>query len=327
MKQLLLSVLFVGSLIAANHPCPNHWQESIEFLYLLPTVDDTYYVLQSSESLDYPNGTRENNSFSFEPGYRVGVEYSFCDPQREFRAFYTYLSTTQTNSVAGQHLWTTLGSPAFGDLFEDYVGWASASSNLFYQRLEFSYAQRILDATGLYFYIEPGIELAYVRLTQSYTYRESGIYVGMLEERSKIEGVGPQLGLELGYDFYTIAPPCGTTHTFSTTGLFAGAILSSWSQAGNSSTLTGSGTVLDTEDRAVWRVIPALHAQAGLNYAAHFRTAGVALGLGYEFSTYIRGVSKALFSDKTTMAGDAVSSLSYDNFDLQGLYISGAVTF
>ncbi len=337
-KQLFLSVLSVGSLVAYNHPCPDQWQLSGEFLYMLPTVDDTYYVIQSPTSTSYPNGTKLNNDFSFQPGFRVGAEYSLCSPQREFQVYYTYLGAEQNRTITSSNLWATLGRADFASSFENYTGGATADLHLLYQRLDFTYAQQILNSVGLYLYLEPAIEFAYLRFNEGYSYSISGGAQGSIQERSKVEGVGPQLGFEFGYDFYNYTPvaaaksaqkgssaDCASsvTHTLSLAGIFSGSLLASWSKAATVNTLS-SDPILNVTASSTWRVIPALHARAGINYDVRFSKWAAALGFGYEFNSYIRGVTRMSFPDDVA---DGLSSNNYYNFDVQGLYISGAISF
>lgn len=341
MKRLLASMCAVLPLFAYNHPCPNSWQVSGEFLYLLPTVDDTSYVIQSPVSTGFPNGTKINNDFSFSSGFRVGAEYSLCNPSREFQAFYTYLGTEQTKTVSGSFLWATLGRTDFTSNFENYTGSATAEQHLLYQRLDLTYAQRVLESVGLYLYLKPGVELAYLRYNEDFRYQITGSSLGQIQERSKVRGVGPELGWEFGYDFYTLAPAVSSTknggakngassslcdsatHVFSLSGMFATSLLASNDASREYNTVAGT-TQLDVTNDSTWRVVPALHAQAGLNYYCYVDYVGVSLSVGYEFNSYIRGISRQSFPDDVA---DGLSSTNYYNFDVQGLYVSGSITF
>ncbi len=66
----LFLMLSAGALFA--RPCPGGWEVDLEYLYLFPTVDDTYFVLDAPATAGFPNGTRENNDFGFHSGFRVG---------------------------------------------------------------------------------------------------------------------------------------------------------------------------------------------------------------------------------------------------------------
>ncbi len=95
-------------------PCPDAWRLSADFLYFMPTVDDTYFAINSPIIGNFTLlGTRSNNNFGFNPGFRVGAEYAFCQTRRDIQAFYTYLHAEQTKTISGDNLWATVGSTSF----------------------------------------------------------------------------------------------------------------------------------------------------------------------------------------------------------------------
>ncbi len=332
-KYLLAATLCMGSLFSYNHPCPDNWQVSGDYLYLMPTVDDTYFVLESAATTTFPNGERIQNNFGFHSGYRLGVEYSFCNPEREFQVFYSRLNMEQKKTVAGEFLWATVGRPDMTSSFENYQGTASSNLNLLYQRIDGLFSQQMIDSSGLTLSLTPGLEFAYLRLDEHYAYQVNTGALGVAIQKGKTWGVGPQMGFEFDYDLYktpfsqqqtdSTAPKNPARHTLSVEGFFSGSILASRSTASNYNSLTGV-TLLDVKDQATWRVVPVLHARAGLNYAVHWNRMGLGLGAGYEFSTYIRGRTTTSFPDDVA---DGLCSTEYYNFDVQGLYVSAAFSF
>lgn len=341
LKHFAICALSASSLFAYNHPCPDHWQISGDFLYLLPSVDDTYFAISSPVSTTFPNGNRLNNDFGFSPGFRVGAEYSFCEPQRELQTYYTYLNTDQSKNVTGDYLWATIGRSDLASSFENYTGSASSKIKLFYQRLDVLFEQRIVNSSGLFFYVQPGIEYAYVRLNEHFSYLSNVPATATIQQKSKAWGIGPEMGFELGYTFYESAlkpqskPDKGKNssdsdcckiniqHIFSINALFSGSLLASKSFTRESNTLSSS-SLLNAKDESTWRLIPALHARVGLNYDMNFNRVGLALGAGYEFNSYIRAISRTIFSDDVA---DGLCSTNYYNFDVQGLYVSAALSF
>jgi len=358
MKRALIAALCTGSLFAYNHPCPDNWQFSGDFLYLMPTVDDTYYVITQSDGGNpgRPVGTIQNNDFGFAPGYRVGAEYSWCGPQRELQAFYSYLNTDQTSSVsntANLGLWATTGHADNAANFENYRGTATSKNSLLYQRLDVVFTQQMINTAGVYLFVAPGLELSSLHMDTKNTYVDTGALLQMdVKERSRYEGIGPQMGIEMGYNFYEYnaanaqksqkGMPGSTNNksdsgrlmdSFSINAVFSGSLLASrgW-ESFRSSTLNLAGSAnaglttvtVNTTDATNWRMIPALHARVGLNYSAHWSWGGVALGAGYEFQDYIRGLVRKVYSDDIA---DGLTENIYYNFDLQGLYVSAAVSF
>ena len=304
-------------------PTPDHYRMTGEFLYLLPTVDDTYFVLNSGSSTTFPNGERENNDFSFSPAFRVGIEYAGCDKKRELEAFYARLSTDQNSTISGAHLWATLGRPDLTSNFENYNGTASSDLHLLYQNAEIHFSQQILNSYETYLYIKPGIEFAYFRLHENYAYQITGVSLGTITEKSKTWGVGPQIALSLDRNLYQGNLSCNTQHALSVTSTFAGGILMSRGATQHSQVSSGA-TLLDIHDKFTWKTIPALHARMGLNYLIQTSKCGIALGVGYEFNTYIRALTRTSFPDDVA---DGLCTTDFYNFDVQGLYVSASISF
>lgn len=309
-------------------PSPDHYRITGEFLYLLPTVDDTYFVLNSGSSTTFPNGERENNDFSFSPAFRVGIEIAACDKKRELEAFYARLSTTQNSTIAGTNLWGTLGRPDLLRSFQNYTGTASSDLHLLYQNAEVNLSHQIANNYGTYLYVKPGVEFAYFRLHENYAYQITGGALGTIEEKSKTWGVGPQIALGLDCNLYQGNISCNTQHALSVTSSFAGGILMSRGATQHFQVLSGdtskAGTMLDTHDEFTWKTIPALHARMGLNYLIQTTACGIALGVGYEFNTYIRALTRTSFPDDVA---DGLCTTDFYNFDVQGLYVSASISF
>lgn len=303
-------------------PCPDTWRASGEYLYLLPTFDDTYFVFNSGVSTTFPNGKRENNDFDFKSGFRVGLEYAMCPTHREVAAYYTHLSAHQEKTVSGSHLWATVGRPDQVSSFENFAGTAASRLGILYQRGDLVFSQQAISSCGMYFYIEPSLEYAYLRLDEHYDYQKATAH-GSTHQKSRTWGVGPQIGLGLDYNFYEGTCNCNMTHAFSITSLFSGSILVGRAKTNNHQVLAASN-LLNISDEHTWRTIPALHARVGLNYMVNGSWMGASVGVGYELNTYLRAVGRTQFPDDVA---DGLCTTNYYNFDVQGLYVSGAFTF
>jgi hypothetical protein len=306
-------------------PCPDAWRFSADFLYFMPTVDDTYFAINSPIVGDFTLlGTRSNNNFGFNPGFRVGAEYAFCQTRRDIQVFYTYLHAEQSETIFGDNLWATVGSTAFSTPFGPYSGSASSKLKLLYQRLDFNVSQHIIDAHGFNLYVQPGFEYAYLRLQQSYRF-ERPDFLGTVYQQSREWGIGPQLGLGFDANLYQgfLDSKCSVSHAVTVSSLFSSSILTGQGRTRELDTREGDVTN-DLRDELAWRVIPAMHARVGLAYLVHGSCVGASLSVGYEFNTYIRGLAKTTFPS-TASTSNCVTN--YYNFDVQGLDISLAVTF
>ncbi len=326
--------------ITPAFPCPNYWRFSGDYLYLLPTVDDTYFVIDSpvetatSLSASYPNGKRKNNDFGFHSGFRVGAEFAMCHGKRELEAYYTYFSAHKSRHVSGDFLSATLGPSGIGADLQDYPGTASSKLNLLYERLDVDLSQHVVNAAGVQFYVKTGLEYAYTHFNEKYLYSQpSAILEGFLSQKSKFWGIGPQFGLGVDYNFYE-SPSCESCRqVFSITGLFSGSLLvgqrkgkvfSSESFISSETGLPFTQLLADIKDEKTTRIVPALHGRVGLSYTVRSQSAGFTAEVGYEFNSYIRGLTRTLFIN----GGSTSDCLSdYYNFDVQGLYASAGVSF
>ena len=78
------------------------------------------------------------------------------------------------------------------------------------------------------------------------------------------------------------------------------------------------------EDEHTWRIMPALHARVGLDYLIRGSWVGVSVGVGYEFNSYLRALTRVTFPDDVS---DGLCMTNYYNFDMQGLIVSAALAF
>lgn len=323
-----LITLTSGVLFARDLPKPGSLEVSGDFVYLMPTIDDTYFVIDSPITTTFPNGERKNNDFDFRPGFRVGAAYAFCHCNRGLEVSYTYLYSKKHKNVAGNFLWATVGRADFASVFENYTGEASSALSSLYQSAEAKFVQQTLHCCGVNLAFQAGLEYAYFNLRENYEYAiTTGTGVGTfgdVRQKCKTWGIGPQVGVSLDYELFR---SCGQNP--NKLSLFvgtSGSILTGETRVHdfNATTLSVSTTLLDLTNEDTWRIIPAFHSRVGLNYDIDFCTFGASLEVGYEFSTYLRGISRVLFQDDVA---DGLSSNNYYNYDLQGLYVSASVRF
>lgn len=317
----LLAATSVGSL-EADFPMSgnNQFRVTGEYLYLLPTIDDSAFVINSPVTSTFPNGKRENNNPQYHSGYRVGAGYSFCDCDSELLAAYTYLQFDQSKNVSGDFLWATLGRADFASAFENYAGTASSKLKFRYQRIDALYAHQLYDRCNLDVAILFGIEGAELRLKERYNYA-SVTNAGTVNQYSKISGLGPQFGFALNYLLYKFCGCLPGTLSFNVGS--SASLLMSDSKVNSSNTLDDL-LLLDVSNQKSWRVIPALHANVGLSFDTNISCYQATLKVGYEFSSYLRGLTRLSFPDDVA---DSLSYNNYYNFDVQGLYVSGSFRF
>jgi hypothetical protein len=305
--------------------CHGNWELDAEFIYFLPTFDDTYYVIQYP-SLTADTGERLNNDFNFCPGFRVGGAFVTDSCCGKLQGYYTRLSHNQTENIEGA-LAGTVGRPTLLVNFGRYQGFATSSLDFLYQRIDSYYSRQLWHNCRMYLESRIGLEYGYVRLKESYEYRFATLNVGgLVDQQSKSWGIGPQLGLK--YDYLLCQISSWLPGVLSLSGQTSGSLLVSKTEMEALNTFLVGGEVpnvlLDINDEHTWRIIPSFHARIGLNYSMDFSCWDAYIEAGYEFSSYFRALTRYIFPAEG-VAGLCLTQ--YYNFDVQGLYIAGSITF
>lgn len=311
-----------GWMAAHPSPCPGRAALFADFLYLLPSVDYTYYVFETPTAAQL-SGTYINNDFNFSPGFRVGGIYSFCQCDRQAEVSYTRLSVEQSSQTVGSFLDVT--APTFGLGAGDSpprAGDVQVTLDLLYQRADawltnpciLAYSDLKVDLLG-------GVAFAYIRLNEDLDFfTPTGLFTAV-HEQSKTWGIGPQLGGAFDYHICSFSS-CGCESTFLLHGMASGSFLTSKLIRNVSEDFVsinvarGPYTFDDT-----WKVVPAFYARFGLDYAVDFSCLSASLEVGYEYHLYLNALARYDYE-----AAGTIGALITD-FDAQGLYISVAATF
>lgn len=319
---LLFFILFLNPAFALTHPSSGGWTVGAEFLYLLPSVDDTYFVIKSPIStLTTVSGSRKNCDFGFHSGFRVGLARGLCECDQGLEFYYTRFEETRKRTISGGSLWATTGAPrGFLTLFNNYSGFASARLETIYHRFDAFFSQKTFCCCGFEIYVLPGFELAHIRFDEHYTY-QSVVNRGVVVHHTKTIGVGPQFALEFDYDLYRFT--CFCPGSLSLVARTSGSLLASKSRSQVSNFLN-TATPLDVRDELTWRFIPTWHARVGFNYETCFRCWNAAVEVGYEFNTYVNGLSRLFFVDDVQ---GGLSRNEHMNFALHGLYVALNIGF
>ena len=291
------------------------WSVRGEYLYFRPSIDDSYYAITSPINSAFPNGSRKNNDFGFHSGYRVGGAYQFCNCCSELDVVYTNLDITRSKSTRGNFLWATVGRPDFLSEFENYDGFASSRLKLFYRRIDVLYAQCLYECCNLRIGVQFGLEAAYLRLCERYTYQNVG-NLGIVRQKEKTSGVGPQVGCTFDYKLFQCGDCNPSVLSFHV--CTSGSLLAADTKSRESNVLN-TVSFLAVRNRTSYRVIPAFHTRVGLNYDLCFSNSKASIEVGYEFNTYIRALSRTVFPDDVA---ESMSFNRFDNIDFQGLYVA-----
>lgn len=313
-----------GSVFATSHPRPGSWVFDAEYLYLNPSMDDTFFAL------DAPligGGTKYNNDFNFHSGFRVGAIWALCNCNTELEVYYSYLKSHDSRTIDGTLLSPVVGGPLFVTAVGLFAGTATSDLNDLYQRGDFFVSTSVAPNCCVDFRVLAGVEFAYHRINENFTYTTvGGVELGNFFHRSRIKGAGPQLGFEVDFPLWTMSS-C-YPGTLSLDFVSTASLLASRSEERSSATTVAGVLLLDVADNRAWRVIPAFHNRVGLNYSTWFDCFGVSLEIGYQIDTYVRAITREIMDPVVTTPGTiGAATTNYLNYSLQGLYVAGNVTF
>ena len=329
MKKLIVLILIFSTtaLIAHRHPYPGKWTVQGSYLYLMPDVGDTYFVVD--DTLDDnggqgPHGTRASNDFGFHSGFRVGGAYEFCQCDRSINAYYSRLKADVSKTIAADDLWSIVGNGEVSGTILHRNGSAYSKNDILYQRFDLLLDQQLYSCCGLNLSILGGLEYGFYKLITDIEYirDDIAIFFGTYNEISKTWGIGPQLGLGGAYDICCFSRCCPgiLSANFST----SASLLASRRELRNKQNATSSAGITDQMDEPTWRVNPAFHASVGLSYATSFSCFNTVFEIGYEFHTYLNFGAHLIMPD---LISPAQSLLNEYNLGLQGLYGSAAFSF
>lgn len=325
----LLGVAQIGSLSAYLRPAAGAWGLEAEFLYFMPSFGDTYYVgdihqaVFGTATISSSSFTKRNNDFDFIPGFRVGGAYGLCDCN-ELIVRYSRLSKDQNDTTTGLLFQVQGRLPS-----SFFNGTASSDLDLLYQNVDLLYGFGAYNGCKLNLDVQGGLEFAYIRLNENVVV--SGLPNGGTtpitytnRAKEKTWGIGPQLGFDLSYDFSGWCGLCDNALAFVSRA--SGSLLVSETTFNQNSTSNVGYYIVS--DESTWRMVPAVHARLGLNYATCFSCVNAAFEIGYEFNCYIDGFMREKFTDgAAALNNNAYSFSQFTNFGTNGLYVSAGVTF
>ncbi len=332
----ILSTMFcilATSFVAATHPAPGQWGVTGQYLYLQPSVDDTYFVIESRTPPPGDTfepiliGEAKSNQFNFASAYRVGVEYAFCECNRGFGIYYTNLDTSHRRRVADNFLTPTRGIEDFELNMLEYRGRAYSKISVDYQSLDLLVNENIYQCCGLDFSVLWGLELTKLHFHQFINYlplSSENTYSSIVDQRADTRGLGPKIGFEFDYGLNQY---CGC--------LPGGLKLNLFSTASLLVTRSKARTNISYENEEIFlpfyidlrkstRVIPAFHMGVGLNYSFCGDCYAADIGVGYEFSTYLKSL---LTMTNNSYYGSGLTNIEYSDFSAQGLFVSLSVQF
>ncbi len=318
MKKLLVALLLfsMSSVFAYTDPEPGGYGISAEWLYMLNSIDQPYFILDSNTNF---LGENKANDQSWHSGYRIEGKYQFCNCENDLRVRWTHFPEfNDSKSVSG----FTNGQSIF---VPPNTGSGNYTSSTLSQKTELYYldvllGQKAIDRCRFHLALQGGVQYAHIDFKEKQTLSGNPT---LLNTHSELRGIGPAVGAEFDYCL---------SDCLSVVGRAQATMLASRRKASLND--TASTNPYDVKNEPYWRFIPASDLRFGLSYEKPMRSNscfGCCFGnytfdleLGYEFITYYNGVERILYVD------DAAEGTCFNemmNLTLHGPYVHLGVKF
>jgi hypothetical protein len=340
--SIVIAVLIIGAQVSGYD---RRWQVGAEFLYLSPSLDRTTFALSNnlptSLFLHGPVGTTTSqagdsikNEFQYHPGYSVFGSFKFNECT-DFTVQWNYLSCVDSANFTGNYF-PTQGDPFVATIYNSpfettaliwaiglFEGFCTARRNFKYQNLELTLGQRVLNFNRFDLQLQGGVNFAQIKIREKFNYTSfptQGPFTLVtlnVNEQSNMLSVGPQIGLDMNYFFFS---------GFYLTGAANSSLLvSKLSKKSNSVLFFTPGEFFNTagfKDAKHWKLVPEVDIQFGLGYERCLFGLLCNVEIGFEALEFFNAQQNYHFNDFNFAESDTLS-----NVGLYGLYVSGSVCF
>ena len=305
-----------------------------ELLYFQPTMDQSYYVISSTNNFFsgnfFPDGTRHNNTAPYKPGYRVEALYDLCNGVNEFDFRFTSFTGGHTSSVAGPVLFDTIGYPGDGaqspeDTFNN--GFSKTKGSFKYYAGDATFNRLFLDCFPENFTFLFGLHYAYIQFKQNFS--SGGFFLDHeallansqhLTSESHFWGVGPQFGLDYRYNFEWC-----DAEVVSVFGNCRAALLCSNTKSNfHYDTLRTGSVGVNIRNEPLIRITPTIDARLGLSYNFCCLSYEANIELGYELVWYSNSIDSIVGLD-VAFPGNTIDAFS--SLNLQGPFLALSLRF
>jgi hypothetical protein len=309
------------------------WVVKEELLCLHPSIEQSYYVVDSDFNFEngnwYPYGNRLNNNPGFYAGTRLEILTDlFCDCYHDIDFRFAYFKAKHCDSVTGPYLYDVIGFPGDGAQYPEdsyYNGSARLRETFNYYASDLTVNKSSFGGCFDSLTLMLGLHYAFIQVSDDF--RSAGNYqttTGLvninnhLSRRSNFWGVGPEFGFQYRYDFRNLCWFDPGLLSFDTS--LRASLLASRTHADfhYGSTRTGSPGVT-LHNQPVWRISPAVDFKFAFVYEQPCCWFIGTFEIGYEMLWYGNSVDNILGYD-VAYAGLSTDMLS--DLNLQGPYIA-----
>ncbi len=290
---------------------------------MMLSMDQPEYVIDATTVvavIGTPIGKRVANSQEYRTGYRAESHYTFCDGYNELSVQWTHFPKLEMkHSRSGAHLFGVLNFPN-ADI-DDESGESSIRDKSTCYFIDALFKRKLTCCPSIYFSLHAGVQYGYLSFKENISYPVTG-QSRLIQSRSRIRGVGPEIGAEYRYIFLR------DWH-------FGGRVDNGWLVSETTKSfrdVTSDGTMVAYANNDDYKkLIPTLDLRLGVGFSPivdlfNNRCCTFALDfeVGYEFIAFIHGVDRILFVEEFN-GGSSFNEMQ--TLSLHGPYVHIGVVF
>jgi hypothetical protein len=263
-----------------------------------------YLLMRNSRSLPFfaapenGNGQLYANRSSWHSGYRLEGAYRFCPNDGIHLRWMQFPQFSDSRTINnGQLVREIVGATNSGTAISDHV-----KSSLY--NLELFYMHDFHFCTPLSLSLLAGVQYSHIHIMEKVkVFGGTPVLLLVGEDifHSSREGIGPELGINLGYSFCSCL-----SAEMRTSG--------SWMIAHRGEKLNEPIIPLKLQEDPIWVVLPYFDMRLGLDY--HGKCWNVQVG--YEILSYLQGISRFYFFNLSDL---------YENLSMYGFYFQVGCLF
>ena len=293
---------------------------------MLSSMEQPEFVIDSASNAQ-PIGERVANDQSWHTGYRAEVLWGFCDCLNELSVRWTrFPGFTEKKKDSGQNLFAILNHPRNSIIAEPGV--AVIGDHYSFYFLDALFSREVITSPRFSVAVQVGAQYGYLSLRENVLYNDEEAQAGVvrsIEARSRLKGVGPEVGLQGHYRFWNCLAVTGRINN----GWLVSNFAASYEDI-STPPVGGVSIMAQVKNGDYWRVIPTLDVRFGLNFSGFcipcpwIGRLNLEIEGGYEIISFFKGIERIYFMDRI------IYGLSTDElitFTMHGPYVHLGVVF
>ena len=255
-KGMLLLLLTLAKLSYAQSTLqPDSLVVSAEWLYMQLSISQPEYVINSSSQLR-SIGDRIATAQNWYSGYRAKGSYGIQDGMGELFLRWTYFpEILEQDKESGSFLQGILNHPSFNT---SDPGTATIKDKFAITTYELLLKQKVIRRPCYSLSLNGGVEYLHLNFEESLLYPGATIVRRLPEYRSRVKGVGPEMGVDYIYGFSKCLNFVSSIHGAGLLGLMH----KSFIQKNQS-----DATLIEIENDKYWSFILSMDLRLGFKYS------------------------------------------------------------